>query len=142
MVGRGGGGSLEKGQTRAICMALDATHTLRLASQTHAWPTCAARAALCYMAQMPVLPYLTKQLGADMQAFGRLQAAFSAVQFLGGLLSGERPLPPALSAPSAGLLLPLTAGLTEVHAADPNPWAPPPRAACQAPWWTVMGAGH
>lgn len=45
-------------------------------------------AAVCYMAQAPLLPYLTKQLGADDLGYGWLQSAFSTLQFLGGLLSG------------------------------------------------------
>mmetsp|Transcript_72737 Transcript_72737/g.229128 ORF Transcript_72737/g.229128 Transcript_72737/m.229128 type:complete len:424 (+) Transcript_72737:90-1361(+) len=44
--------------------------------------------ALCYMAQAPVLPYLTKSLGADLSAYGRLMTGFSVVQFVGGLLAG------------------------------------------------------
>lgn len=44
--------------------------------------------ALCYMAQAPVLPYLTKSLGADAAGYGALQTVFSAVQVVGGLWSG------------------------------------------------------
>jgi OCT family organic cation transporter-like MFS transporter 18 len=42
------------------------------------------------MAQAPVLPYITKKLGADLQGYGSLQTLFSAAQFVGGLLSGDR----------------------------------------------------
>jgi hypothetical protein len=45
-------------------------------------------AAICYMAQAPLLPYLTKQFGASDTSYGWLQSSFSALQFLGGLLSG------------------------------------------------------
>ena len=40
------------------------------------------------MAQVPVLPYLTKELGANVAAFGQLQTVFSIIQTVGGLLSG------------------------------------------------------
>lgn len=40
------------------------------------------------MAQVPVLPYLTQKLGADMTQYGTLQTVFSTIQFVGGLLSG------------------------------------------------------
>lgn len=90
----------------AVCTSCAAQQCGQVPSHGLAWPAmlhappqypahcpctlrCHQPAAVCYMAQAPVLPYLTKQLGADVQAFGRLQAAFSAVQFAGGLLSGE-----------------------------------------------------
>ncbi|KAK9812840.1 hypothetical protein WJX72_004589 [[Myrmecia] bisecta] len=44
--------------------------------------------ATCYMAQVPVLPYLIKSLGADAAAYGTLQTVFSTVQLFGGLVSG------------------------------------------------------
>lgn len=45
--------------------------------------------AICYMAQVPVLPYLLKHLGAaNNTSYGVLQTVFNAVQFVGGLISG------------------------------------------------------
>eukprot|EP00197_Chlamydomonas_leiostraca_P013344 CAMPEP_0202880048 /NCGR_PEP_ID=MMETSP1391-20130828/34512_1 /ASSEMBLY_ACC=CAM_ASM_000867 /TAXON_ID=1034604 /ORGANISM="Chlamydomonas leiostraca, Strain SAG 11-49" /LENGTH=395 /DNA_ID=CAMNT_0049562493 /DNA_START=46 /DNA_END=1233 /DNA_ORIENTATION=- len=41
------------------------------------------------MAQVPLMPYLTKELGAESSAaYGALQTVFSAFQLVGGLLSG------------------------------------------------------
>ncbi|MEW5299978.1 MAG: hypothetical protein WDW36_002944 [Sanguina aurantia] len=40
------------------------------------------------MAQVPMMPYLTKALGADTIEYGKLQTVFSALQCLGGLLAG------------------------------------------------------
>jgi OCT family organic cation transporter-like MFS transporter 18 len=56
--------------------------------------------ALCYMMQTPVLPYLTKALGADLQSYGVLMTVFAVVQFVGGLLAG-----PILDAHGARLVL-------------------------------------
>ena len=48
-------------------------------------------AAICYMAQVPVLPYLLKHLGAaNNTSYGVMQTVFNAVQFVGGLISGQR----------------------------------------------------
>eukprot|EP00892_Ulva_mutabilis_P004786 jgi/Ulvmu1/267/UM001_0271.1 len=44
--------------------------------------------AACYMAQIPVLPFLIHQIGAEMSAYGLLQTVFSAIQTVGGLISG------------------------------------------------------
>ncbi|GFR42607.1 hypothetical protein Agub_g3538 [Astrephomene gubernaculifera] len=45
--------------------------------------------SICWMAQVPVLPYLVEKLGAaGSTQYGRLQTAFSALQFIGGLISG------------------------------------------------------
>eukprot|EP00195_Chlamydomonas_chlamydogama_P001003 CAMPEP_0202914444 /NCGR_PEP_ID=MMETSP1392-20130828/63103_1 /ASSEMBLY_ACC=CAM_ASM_000868 /TAXON_ID=225041 /ORGANISM="Chlamydomonas chlamydogama, Strain SAG 11-48b" /LENGTH=369 /DNA_ID=CAMNT_0049606089 /DNA_START=22 /DNA_END=1128 /DNA_ORIENTATION=- len=44
--------------------------------------------SVCMMMQQPLLPYLTKQLGASTTQFAQLQTLFSAVQLVGGLLSG------------------------------------------------------
>lgn len=46
-------------------------------------------AALCFMAQAPLLPYQLKKLGSgDARTYGSLTSAFSALQLVGGLLSG------------------------------------------------------
>jgi len=44
--------------------------------------------AACYMMQAPVLPFLTKDLGADMRTYGKLMTWFSVIQTVGGLLAG------------------------------------------------------
>ncbi|GLI59275.1 hypothetical protein VaNZ11_001124 [Volvox africanus] len=45
--------------------------------------------SICWMAQVPVLPYLVEKLGAAGNTqYGMLQTIFSAVQFVGGLISG------------------------------------------------------
>ncbi|KAG2437841.1 hypothetical protein HXX76_005459 [Chlamydomonas incerta] len=45
--------------------------------------------SICWMAQAPVLPYLVDSLGASgSMQYARLQTAFSAIQFIGGLVSG------------------------------------------------------
>ncbi len=47
--------------------------------------------SICWMAQVPVLPYLVDKLGAAGNTqYGKLQTIFSAVQFVGGLISGRR----------------------------------------------------
>lgn len=43
----------------------------------------------CFFIQTGVLPYLTKQLGADPVTFGKLQTAFSVCQLVGGPLYGR-----------------------------------------------------
>lgn len=40
------------------------------------------------MAQIPVLPFLIHHIGAEASAYGVLQTVFSAVQAIGGLVSG------------------------------------------------------
>jgi len=40
------------------------------------------------MMQAPVLPFLTKELGADMATYGKLMTFFSVIQTVGGLLAG------------------------------------------------------
>lgn len=46
--------------------------------------------ATMHMPQAPVLPYLVDSLGASgSMQYARLQTAFSAIQFIGGLVSGE-----------------------------------------------------
>lgn len=40
------------------------------------------------MAQIPVLPFLIHHIGADASAYGLLQTVFSAIQTVGGLISG------------------------------------------------------
>jgi len=44
--------------------------------------------ALCYQMQAPVLPYLTRSLGAGAQGYGMMMTVFGVVQFFGGLLAG------------------------------------------------------
>ncbi|EFJ52717.1 hypothetical protein VOLCADRAFT_102700 [Volvox carteri f. nagariensis] len=46
--------------------------------------------SICWMAQVPVLPYLVERLGVagSSAQYGTLQTIFSAVQFVGGLISG------------------------------------------------------
>jgi len=39
--------------------------------------------------QAPLLPYMLKQLGGDASYYGMLQSSFSALQLMGGLLSGR-----------------------------------------------------
>ena len=45
--------------------------------------------SICFMMQQPLLPYLTKELGASTAQFATLQSIFSGAQTVGGLLSGE-----------------------------------------------------
>lgn len=40
------------------------------------------------MAQAPILPFLIHHIGADSSAYGILQTAISAIQAVGGLVSG------------------------------------------------------
>mmetsp|Transcript_28028 Transcript_28028/g.53350 ORF Transcript_28028/g.53350 Transcript_28028/m.53350 type:complete len:424 (-) Transcript_28028:315-1586(-) len=45
--------------------------------------------ALCYWMTQPVLPFLTRELGADAVIFGWLQTTFSFVQLVGGPVIGR-----------------------------------------------------
>lgn len=45
--------------------------------------------SICFMMQQPLLPYLTKELGASTAQFATLQSIFNGAQAVGGLLSGE-----------------------------------------------------
>eukprot|EP00030_Apusomonadida_sp_AF-17_P008209 a848221_16.p1 GENE.a848221_16~~a848221_16.p1 ORF type:complete len:449 (-),score=154.55 a848221_16:41-1360(-) len=45
--------------------------------------------ALAFWLQQPVLPFLSKQLGADAATYGALQSVFAAIQLLGGPLVGR-----------------------------------------------------
>eukprot|EP01023_Acetabularia_acetabulum_P010486 TRINITY_DN14767_c1_g1_i4.p1 TRINITY_DN14767_c1_g1~~TRINITY_DN14767_c1_g1_i4.p1 ORF type:complete len:400 (+),score=27.26 TRINITY_DN14767_c1_g1_i4:171-1370(+) len=44
--------------------------------------------AICYMAQVPLIPYLVKSFNADTLSYGRLQTVFNLIQLFGGLLAG------------------------------------------------------
>jgi hypothetical protein len=62
---------------------------------------CQVLYSICWMAQAPVLPYLVDKLGAKGSGeYGRLQTLFSAVQFLGGLISGAAASQPRARVPS------------------------------------------
>lgn len=41
--------------------------------------------------QVPVLPYLTTSLGANMEEYGYVQTVVGIVQLFGGLVSGAAP---------------------------------------------------
>jgi MFS family permease len=45
--------------------------------------------AMAFWISQPVLPFISKSLGADAVTFGYLQTAFSAVQMVGGPLVGR-----------------------------------------------------
>jgi hypothetical protein len=85
--------------------------------------------------QAPLLPYQVKQLGLNAAHYGTLQSTFSALQLLGGLLSGEgggcgckpEPLLPRLLRPVSQHAPSKRTHIRTLYTQ-------------QAPWWTAMAA--
>lgn len=67
---------------------LAAALAYKLMRLIHTKTTANSRPGLTFSLQAPLLPYMVKQLGADASYYGMLQSSFSALQLLGGLLSG------------------------------------------------------